>query len=107
VSRPSGMEAWRWWAGLGGLVVGASVWAWVGLTLFRRDWARRVLPYSRSPDVELCFGPLWLGLWRTARFAWRHPRTLKVGAIYGLHLLMGIEPLAALDEEALRRVLGR
>lgn len=82
------MEAWRWWAGLSGVAIGASVWAWVGLTLFRRDWARRVLPYARTPDVELCFGPLWLGLWRTARFAWRHPRTLRVGAIYGLHLLI-------------------
>lgn len=66
----------------------------------------RVLFYFWSFDVEFCFGLLWLGLWCMVRFVWWHPCTLKVGVIYGLHLLMGIESLVVLDEEVLWCVLG-
>ncbi|MEC7524015.1 MAG: hypothetical protein VYE22_29305 [Myxococcota bacterium] len=99
------MEIWC----LGAIATGAAgvVWSWVGLALFRREWARIAIDHARRPDVDLCFGPLWVVLWRTALFVCRHPRTLRLGAVYGLHLLVGVDLLRWLDEEEVRRTSGR
>ena len=76
----------------------------VGLTMFRRGWARRALRFARRPDPELAFGSFPAAFVRTMAFAWRHPRALRSGLVYALHLLVGIDPLAALDDRTLERV---
>lgn len=84
--------------------VAASLVAFVGLLLFRREYARRVAPISELPDVELAYGAPWLAVAKTLVFAARHPSTLRWGLIYALHLLIGVDPLAALDDAELARV---
>ena len=89
--------------GIVAFVAGVAFLGLVGLAIFRRGWARRVLPYARAPDVELAFGAPWVSFVRTVRFARRHPRALRWGLVYALHLLVGVDPLAALDSASLAR----
>ncbi|HJL16268.1 MAG TPA: hypothetical protein RMH99_11465 [Sandaracinaceae bacterium LLY-WYZ-13_1] len=103
------MPRWSPWLRLAAALAVAAlavvVYAWVGLALFRRGWSRRALRWARRPDVELAFGPPWVVLERTARFAARHPRSLRWGLFYALHLTVGIDPLARLGDETLRRAV--
>jgi hypothetical protein len=78
--------------------------ALVGLILFRREYARRVAPFSAFPEVELAYGAPWLVVVKTLAFAARHPSTLRWGLVYALHLLIGVDPLAAITDAELARV---
>jgi hypothetical protein len=85
-------------------VLGLSILGFVGLAIFRREYARRIAALGETVDVDLAFGSTWSTAYKTAGFALRHPSTLRWGLIYALHLVIGIDPLAALADADLRRI---
>lgn len=85
------------------VALAALVVAFVGLVLFRREYARRVVPFSEHPEVELAYGAPWVVVGKTLVFAARHPSTLRWGLVYALHLMIGIDALAAMSDADLER----
>jgi hypothetical protein len=93
---------WRIGAALVLLVSIAGLVGVIGLAWFRRDFARRVALVAALPNVDLAYGAFWLVLLKTVVLLLRHPRMLLLGWLHAGHLLVGIDPLEALDDATLQ-----
>lgn len=81
--------------------------SFVGLALHYRDYARRVLPYTRFPQTAVAFG----GWWHVVRacvasIRWDR-RMLWCGALFAWSYLWGYDVLADTTDEELRRDIER
>lgn len=93
----------RWLAGALGLALALSLVSFAGLVLHARDYARRALPYTRSPEPLLAWGT-WLDVISACcTSVCRRPWILLRGFTFACEYLRGHDRLQQVTDEQLRR----